>query len=140
MPTEVPYFKDYYVHFVSLGEDFSIIKASPKDNRDNLMLFSIGNVHGINTDGKTADGILHLSQFDNQNIKLIDAGEKQVVFVYDGELKASDNVGIHHGYKCEVTGQVPIKGTIHFYKDESANWHFLSRDGYNHNKHMLPAV
>ena len=80
-----------------------------------------------------------MSQFDNRNIKLIEADEKQVVLAYDGELKALYNVGVHHGYMYDVTGQSPIKGTMYFYKDESANWHFLSRNGYNQSKHMLPA-
>ena len=95
------------------------------------MLFSIGNVHVINVEGKTAEEVLHLSQLDNQNIKIIEEGEMKVVLVYDGELKASDNVGIHYEYKCIVTGHNPIIYTLHFYKDKSGDWHFLSREGYN---------
>ena len=71
------------------------------------MLFSIGNVYELMLKEKLLKEF-SLSQFDNQNFLIIEAGKKQVVLVYDGELKELNNVRIHHKYKCEVTGQTQL--------------------------------
>jgi hypothetical protein len=139
-PTKVPYFENYVVHEIRCGKYFSIVKASPKDNLEKTMIFNIGNVQGISSDGKTEEGILHIERFDDSNFKIMEAGSTITIFAYDGESKASANVGVHHGYTCEITKQCPIEGTMHFYKREDGNWIFLSKEGYEQAKNSLPQI
>jgi hypothetical protein len=139
-PTEIPFFKDYKTHEIHVGEYFSLIKATHKEDTAVTKLFTMGEFYGIKTDGKTDEGILHLAEFDNSPIKHIVTGLRSVIFTYDGEVRGNENVGVHKGYKCDVTGQQPITGTMHFYKGSDGNWHFLSKNGYQQVKKDLPAI
>ena len=97
-PTKIPYFEDYTVHSANIGQNHSIIKASPKGEPNKIMYFNLGNVVGIPEEGKTEAGILHLKDFDDSVIKIIETGNTNTIFVYDGEEKGSANVGVHEGY------------------------------------------
>ena len=81
-------------------------------------MFATGDIRRINgQSGNKNDGVLHLKQFDNCNYAFIECGENTFFIEFKGENKASEGVGIHGGYTCEVTNETPIKGTMHFWKN-----------------------
>jgi alpha-tubulin suppressor-like RCC1 family protein len=139
-PTEIPFFKDYYVHDFDCGEYHAIVWASKRTEMDKRMVFAIGNIYGINQDAKNEDGILHLKQYDGLEIKLICAGERCTFLAFDGEKTAAENSRVHEGYTCDVTKESPINGTLHFFKDKDKKWHFLSQKGYEEMKDSLPGI
>ena len=139
-PTKIPYFENYYAREIKCGRYHSAVKVSPKGNRNKIMYLHLGDNNGCDNESKTDEGILHLHQFDKGNINYWNSGYRNLFFYYDGEEKGSSNVGIHHGYTCDVTGQTPIEGTMHFYKDDEKVWHFLSREGYEKQKSALPDI
>ena len=73
-PTEIPFFKDYYIHEFSVSNTHSLILASPRGNSDTKMLFHIGRVIGLINMNTDENNITHLTQFDNLNISYIEAG------------------------------------------------------------------
>jgi hypothetical protein len=77
-PVEIPFFKDYYVHSFSCGDRHALVIASKRSERDKKILFSLGDIAGISTDGKTDEGILHIKQYDEKidEIRCIEAGER----------------------------------------------------------------
>ena len=97
-PTKIEYFENYTVHEISCGGFHSVVKASPKDEKDKIMFFNLGNNNGCENEGKTEEGILHLNDFDNADIKYWSSGYKNTFFFYNGEENASANTGVHHGY------------------------------------------
>lgn len=139
-PTKIPFFENYIVHEFHLGTEFSLVRASPKDDLSKSMIFHLGSIIGLSSDGVNDDGVLRIKSYDNINLKHIATGDRYAVFVHDGEYQASEGTKIHHGYTCDVTGKSPIVGTMHFYKDSDNKWHFLSKQGYDRVKLELPAI
>jgi alpha-tubulin suppressor-like RCC1 family protein len=76
VPTEIPFFKDYYVHKFSVGECHAIIVASNRSDRETKHVYATGYIQGINTDGQGDDGILELKQYRNVEIDRIETGER----------------------------------------------------------------
>ena len=64
-PTEILFFKDYYVHDFSIGNEHALIKASPRTDMNSTKLFATGKFKGIEGIEKDANGIYCLTQFDN---------------------------------------------------------------------------
>lgn len=62
---------------------------------------------------------------------MMKCGDGSFFLTFEGESHGSQNVGVHEGYTCEVTGETPITGTMHFWKSDDSNWHFISKAGYN---------
>jgi hypothetical protein len=118
-PTEITFFKDYYVHEVQCGQGMSVINASPRADMDKIQIFAMGDVKGVSLDGVTPDGIVHLKDFDNVKYKWMVSREDVVFMGFEGEDSPTDNVSVHDGYTCEVTKKSPIVGTMHFWKSVS---------------------
>ena len=142
-PTEIPFFRDYYVHDIAVGANIALISASPRADMDTRKLFYTGDIKGVDTADVTNDGVLHIKQFDNLKYKWIECGEEVAYISFEGEKSVTQNTSVHHGYTCEVTGQSPIKGTMHFWQSVSSSlmskiinvvkgekWHFVSEEGY----------
>jgi hypothetical protein len=136
---KIEYFANYTVHEISAGKNHSLIKASPIDDKDKTMFFLVGNELHLVIEGRTEEGVLHLTEYDNTTATTYINGPSNIVFVFDGQEDPSANVGIHHGYTCDVTKKTPIEGTMHFYKSDK-EWHFLSKEGYEEAKDTLPSV
>lgn len=117
-PTKLPFFAEYYVHDFSCGQNHALIYASPRNEMENKKLFYTGDLRGVDTSG-SVDGVLHLKDYDGVKIKWFEAGEEVCYVGFDGELKPTENVGVHTGYTCEITQQTPIVGTMHFWKGVS---------------------
>lgn len=129
-PTEIPFFKDYYTHEFAIGDYHSMVCASPRDNLEKRQIFLMGDIRGLSdTSGKNSDGIFHFKLFDDAKFTWMECGENTFFLNFEGEKKATDNLSIHEGYTCEVTGETPIVGTMHFWKSEDSNWHFVSKQG-----------
>ena len=47
-PTEIPFFKDYYVHDFSVGNRHALIKASPRTDMNVTKMFHTGRITGFN--------------------------------------------------------------------------------------------
>ena len=116
-PTEIQFFKDYYVHDFEWGDYHALIVASPRNDMEKRQMFATGDIRGIsNQSEKTNDGVLHLKQFDNCNYTFLECGENTFYIGFEGENKASEGVNVHEGYTWEVTNETPIQGTMHFWK------------------------
>lgn len=76
--------------------------------------------------------------FDHIDPYLIAASTSTSFIAFNGDKHPSDNISIHKGYTCEETGETPIKGPMHFWKDEENKWHYLSAQGYEKRKDTLP--
>jgi hypothetical protein len=118
-PTEITFFKDYYVHEVQCGYGMSIVSASPRADMEKRQIFVMGHVKGVSQDGITRDGIVHLKDFDNVKYKWMTSGDSVAFMGFEGEDSPTDNVSVHDGYTCEVTKKSPIVGTMHFWKSVS---------------------
>lgn len=65
-PVEIPFFKNYYVHDFDCGDYHALIYASPRDDMSKKQMFATGDIRGISDQsGKTAEGVLHIKQFDD---------------------------------------------------------------------------
>ena len=133
-PVEIPFFKNYYVHDFDWGDYHALIYASPRNDMSKKQMFATGDIRGISDQSaKTAEGVLQIKQFDDWNYTFIEWGENSFFIGFWGEIKASENVGIHEGYTCEITNETPIKGTLHFWKsvnifiEQSLNLLYRSR-------------
>ena len=116
-PTEIKFFRDYFAHDFQVGDYNALIVASPINEMEKKMMFATGDIRGISDQSvKTNDGVFHLKQFDNCNYTFIECGENTFFIEFEGENKASEGVGVHEGYTCEITNEILIKGTIHFWK------------------------
>lgn len=136
---KIEYFANYIVHEIHAGKFYSLIKASPKEDSTKSMFFLVGSELSLVCEGKTEEGVLHLTEYDNTTAVTYACGPNQIMFAFDGQENPSADVGVHHGYTCDVTKKTPIEGTMHFYKDEQ-RWHFLSKEGYEETKDSLPAI
>jgi len=76
VPTEIPFFKDYCVKDLSVGQQMALIVASPKDDENTTKFFCTGDVKGVNTSSITNDSIVHLKDFDNLKYRWVEAGEE----------------------------------------------------------------
>jgi alpha-tubulin suppressor-like RCC1 family protein len=121
-PTEITFFKDYYVHEVQCGQGMSLICASPRADMEKRQTFVMGDVKGVDTSGVTSEGIVHLKDFDNIKYKWMVSREDVCYVGFEGEDHPTDNVSIHTGYTCEITKKSPIVGTMHFWKVVSYNF------------------
>ena len=147
-PTPISSFKDYIVQSASVGVTHSLVIACPKKNKDKKMIFSLGKEEGVfshfgitEEESKTTEEfVTHLKMFDHIDPYLIEAGNKTSFVVVNGDELPSSKVGVHEGLKCEVTGESPIVGTLHFYKDESKKLKCYSETGYQKVKGSLPAL
>ena len=102
------------------------------------MVFSLGKEEGIYShygiteeESKDSENFgSHLEVFGHLSPYFVAAGNKtSFVCVRDDKLPSS-TVGIHEDLKCKVTGQSPIVGTLHLYKDEEKKLHCFSEEGY----------
>ena len=98
------------------------------------MVFSFGKEEGVfshfgitEEESKTTEVfVTHLTTFDHLTPYLVTAGNKTSFVAVKGDKLPSSSVGIHEGYKCEATGETPITGIMHFYKDDSKKLHTYS--------------
>ena len=118
-PTEIPFFKDYYVHDFSVGKRHALIKASPRTDMNVTKMFHTGRITGFNGLDANGDGIAHLKQFDNMNISCFEAGSFTSLINIAYDPNSYNAKSVHEGYTCEVTQQSPITGTMHFWKSVS---------------------
>ena len=147
-PTHITYFKEYNVEKVACGVSHSLVIASPKKNPEKKMVFSLGKEEGIYShygiteeeSKDTENFVSHLEAFDHLTPYFVAAGNKTSFVCVRGDKLPSSTVGIHEDLKCEVTGQSPIVGTLHFYKDEEKKLHCFSEEGYLKVKDSLPDV
>jgi hypothetical protein len=147
-PTLITAFKDYVVEKVSVGVSHSLVIASPKKDKNKKMVFSLGKEEGVfahygitEEESKTTEEfVTHLKIFDHLVPYLVEAGNKTSFVAVKGDKLPSSNVGIHEGLKCQETGESPIVGTLHFYKDEAKKLHCYSEKGYQKIKDKLPNV
>lgn len=138
-PTKNPNFDDYIILDFDVGANHTVLKASPKDNKEKIVFFHLGPSTGLSEDNRSSYGSIPLTHFDNFSIDSFFCTYSSSFFYIEGEDLPSDNVGIHHGYTCDVTQQCPVVGTMHFYKD-GEGWHFLSKEGYEQKKNELPNI
>jgi hypothetical protein len=147
-PTHISHFKDYIVHKVAVGVSHSLVTASPKKTPEKKMVFSCGKEEGLfahygiteEESKKTEEFVTHLAMFDHLDPYLVQAGDKTSFVAVSGDKLPSSSVGVHEGLKCEVTGESPIVGTLHFYKDEAKELHCFSEAGYLKAKDKLPSI
>ena len=118
-PTEIPFFKDYYVYEVKCGSSMSVVSASPKADMDKRQIFVMGDIWGIDTTGITDDGIVHLKEFDDMKYKWIVCGQDVAFIGFKGDDSLTDKISVHEGYTCEVTKKSQIVGSMHFWKSVS---------------------
>jgi E3 ubiquitin-protein ligase HERC2 len=128
-PQEVAFFKDYYTHEVKCGQNMILVSASPRADMEKKQLFVMGDVKGVDMDGRNNEGILHLKDMDNVKYKWMEAAEEVCYIGFEGEYTPTENIGVHEGYTCEVTKKSPIQGTMHFWK-EGDKWIYVSEEGY----------
>lgn len=147
-PSHISYFKDYKVEKVAVGVSHSLVIASPKKNPEKKMVFSLGKEEGVfshygiteEESKNTEVFVSHLTQFDHLDPYLVAAGNKTSFVAVRGDKYPNSNVGVHEGFKCEVTGVSPIEGIMHFYKDEEKKLHCYSEEGYMKVKDTLPNI
>ena len=147
-PAHITYFKEFIFEKVACGVSHSLAIASPKKNLEKRMVFSLGKEksiysrYGITEEESkdTENFVSHLDAFDHLTPYFIAAGNKTIFVCVRGEKLPSSSIGVHEDLKCEVTGQSPIVGTLHFYKDEEKKLHCYSEEGYLKVKDTLPDV
>lgn len=147
-PTLISYFKDYIVKKASVGLSHSLVLAAPKKNKDKIMAFSMGREEGVfsyfgitEEESKTTEEfITHLKLFDHLTPYLCEAGNKASFISVSGDELPSSNVSIHTGIKCEVTGESPVHGILHFYRDTAKKMHYYSQKGYEKVQDKLPTL
>ena len=66
-----------------------------------------------------------LHDFDGLEISKLHAGFKSSYVLLKGAKRAGDHSRTHEGRTCEATGESPIEGNLHFYK-ENGVFHFFS--------------
>lgn len=126
----------------------SLVIASPKADRTKKMVFSLGKEEGVYShygiteeESKNMEEIVtHLKTFDHLEPYLVEAGNKTSFVAFRGDKLPSSDVGVHKDTKCEVTGESPIQGIMHFYKDAEGKLHYFSEKGYTKAKDTLPAI
>ena len=147
-PTHIEFFKDYVVESVSVGMSHSLVIASLKSDRTKKMVFSVGKEKGVfshygitEEESKNMEEIItHLKTFDHLEPYLVEAGNKTSFVAFRGDKLPSSDVGVHKDTKCEVTGESPIQGVMHFYKDGEGKLHCFSEKGYTKVKDALPGI
>ena len=147
-PTHISFFKDYVVENVSVGMSHSLVIASLKSDRTKKMVFSVGKEEGVfshygitEEESKNMEEIItHLKTFDHLEPYLVEAGNKTSFVAFRGDKLPSSDVGVHKDTKCEVTGESPIQGVMHFYKDAEGKLHCFSEKGYAKVKDTLPGI
>ena len=147
-PTHIEFFKDYVVENVSVGISHSLVIASLKSDRTKKMVFSVGKEEGVfshygitEEESKNMENIItHLKTFDHLEPYLVEAGNKTSFVAFRGDKLPSSDVGVHKDTKCEVTGESPIQGIMHFYKDAEGKLHCFSEKGYAKVKDVLPGI
>lgn len=82
-PTEIPFFKDYYVHDFSVGLVHSLIVASPRTDMDKRQFFTTGRVRGYDGLNPNASHIAHLNQFDDTDHAWIHCGNNTTLIGYN---------------------------------------------------------
>ena len=129
-PTEIPFFKDYYIHDFAVGLVHSLIDVSPRADMNKRQLFTIGKVRGYSNLDQNANKIAHLKQFDDSNYSWIQCGNNTTLIGYNADDENTDYKCAHKEYTCEVTNQSPIMGTMHFWKSVSVYSHRLLTFNY----------
>ncbi|CAI2369874.1 unnamed protein product [Moneuplotes crassus] len=130
-PTLIEYneMTDKVVHEVKCGMNMALVVFSNKNEEiQRKQLLLKGNTEMIESVQNNSEGDL-LEPYQDQKYKWIELGE-DTFFISTEPDEINYPIGqIHYDYQCVVTKQMPIIGTMHFWK-QGNEWLYLSEKGY----------